>query len=185
MAFFKFCWIDILPTSDPDEIFSAYERAGYPVLYTSAPSKRGIPELGEALRDRITALVGPSGAGKSTLLNTIEPGLGLRVGAVSRSLGLGRHITVEATLHPLKIGGYVADTPGLRKLKLWEIPEGALDWAFRDFRSYLGSCRFPDCRHLQEPECGVRAAVERGEIPEQRHRSYRAILAEREEARPY
>jgi ribosome biogenesis GTPase len=104
---------------------------------------------------------------------------------VSRSLGTGRHTTVEASLHPLAAGGYVADTPGLRKLKLWEVPEGALDAAFREFRPHLGGCRFPDCRHLREPDCAVRAAVERGEIAERRYRSYVVILAEKEGARPY
>lgn len=165
--------------------FRDYESAGYAVLYTSAVSGAGIPELAEALKGRITALVGPSGAGKSALLNAIEPGLGLRVGEVSASLGRGRHTTVEASLHPLTMGGYVADTPGLRKLRLWEVPEGELDHAFREFRPHLGGCRFPDCRHLQEPDCAVRAAVERGEIAERRHQSYAVILAEKEAARPY
>lgn len=176
---------DLTGPEEARERFRDYEAAGYPVLYTSAATKYGIAALTDALCGRITAFVGPSGAGKSTLLNTIQPGLGLRVGEVSRTLGTGRHTTVQASLHPLVVGGYVADTPGLRKLKLWEVPEGALDAAFREFRPYLGRCRFQDCRHLQEPECAVRAAVERGEIAERRYKSYAVILEEKEEARPY
>lgn len=177
--------VDLAATDDALAAFREYESAGYRVVWTSAVRGAGIPELAEALTGRVTAFVGPSGAGKSTLLNAIEPGLGLRVGAVSRGLGHGKHTTVEASLHPLTLGGYVADTPGLRKLRLWEVPEGELDHAFREFRPHLGGCRFPDCRHLQEPGCAVRAAVERGEIAERRHKSYAVILAEKEAARPY
>lgn len=83
------------------------------------------------------------------------------------------------------MGGYVADTPGIQRLRLWESPESALDVAFREFRRYRDRCRFPDCRHVQEPECAVRDAVERGEIAESRYQSYVAIHAEREAARPY
>lgn len=177
--------IDLVDAGEARAAFADYEAAGYTVVYTSAVSGAGIAELAEALRGRTTAFVGPSGAGKSAILNAIEPGLGLRVGEVSRGPGTGRHTTVEASLHPLRAGGYVADTPGLRKLKLWEVPEGELDRAFPEFRPHLGGCRFPDCRHLQEPDCAVRAAVERGAITERRYKSYAVILAEKEEARPY
>jgi ribosome biogenesis GTPase len=177
--------IDLTGADAARAMFATYERIGYPVLYVSAVTGAGLDALADALRGRVTAFVGPSGAGKSTLLNAIEPGLGLRVGAVSRKLGTGRHTTVAASLHPLRMGGYVADTPGLSLLKLHEFPEGALDLAFREFRTYREGCRFADCRHLEEPDCAVREAVARGAIAESRYRSYRAILAEREEARPY
>ncbi len=104
---------------------------------------------------------------------------------MSRALETGKHTTVAASLHPLDVGGYVVDTPGLGKLQFWEVSERELDICFPEFRPYLGACRFPDCRHTQEPGCAVLEAVESGAISEARHGSYVRILEERAADRPY
>ncbi|MGH7719825.1 MAG: ribosome small subunit-dependent GTPase A, partial [Gemmatimonadaceae bacterium] len=157
-----------------------YERAGYPVHYSSVKRPEGLEELGLALRARVTALAGPSGVGKSSLLNAIYPGLDLRVGEISRSVMKGRHTTVGADMHPLPPpgGGYVMDTPGLREVGVWELAPEELARCFLEFRPYLDECRFRDCSHVAEPGCAVREAVTRGEIDGARYDSYAKLYGE-------
>lgn len=173
---------DLLDGEGLPDAFGAHERAGYEVLPTSVPAGAGIAALRERLAGRITVLTGPSGAGKSSLLNAIVPGLDLRVGRVSPRKGRGRHTTVNAALHPLPGGGYVADTPGLQYVEMWNPSAGGLAGAFPEFRPWLGDCRFNDCRHLEEPGCAVLDALERGEIARSRYESYVSLLREAEEA---
>lgn len=157
---------------DAKERFSAYERIGYPVIYTSVRSGQGIHEVRRILSGKISALTGPSGAGKSSLLNAIEEGLSLAVGEIGDTIKKGRHTTRVAELHPLSEGGFVADTPGIRELASFEIPPRELASCFRDLRPFLGDCAFSDCLHDREPQCGVRDALRRGEISAERYDSY-------------
>lgn len=176
--------IDLAEASDGRGLFDLYERIGYEVLYVSAKTRTDVQSLTEHLAGHLTLFVGPSGAGKSSLLNALQPGLGLRVGEVSRVPKSGRHTTVAASLHPLDGGGYVVDTPGLAKLEFWAVGTRELAWCFPEFRPYLGACKFGDCRHLQEPGCAVREAVESGDIPGERYRSYEVMREEAEAGRP-
>ncbi len=170
--------LDLGLSPELEQAIVVYERIGYPVLRTSAVTGEGVADLRLALANRLSAVVGPSGSGKSSLLNVLEPGLDLRVGAVSETVQKGRHTTRVRELHPLAGGGMVADTPGLREIGMWEVDPGELEWAFVEFRPYLNKCRFYDCTHVHEPGCAVRGALERGEISPQRHDSYVRQLAE-------
>lgn len=175
--------VDLTGPESAREIFGPYERIGYPVLYTSAKQVAGVDELVERLCGRTSVLTGPSGVGKSSLLNDIQPGLALRVASVSDAVQKGRHTTVTAQLVPLECGGYVADTPGLRELGLWGIPEDELDRCFPEFESYLGHCRYRNsCTHTHEPGCAVRAAVDGGEVSSSRYDSYARMRAGDEDA---
>jgi ribosome biogenesis GTPase len=170
------------PTDLPPE-FEPYHGAGYDVLITSAKRDWGLEELRERLTDRITVFSGPSGVGKSSLLNSLMPGLDLRVGEVGRRKGRGRHTTVAAALYPFRGGGYVADTPGLQYLALWEVDPRALGHSFPELRGPADECRFADCVHRAEPGCAVREAVDTGVIAPRRYESYRDLLREAEEGR--
>nr|MCU0617458.1 ribosome small subunit-dependent GTPase A [Gemmatimonadaceae bacterium] len=151
---------DLRDGADLQALFGDYERAGYPVHYTSVQTGAGLDALRDVVRGRVSALTGPSGVGKSSLMNALFPGLQLRVGAISESVNKGRHTTVGALLHPLPGGGFVADTPGLREVGLWGIDVREVAACFPEFAPYLASCRFADCTHLVEPGCSLREAVD-------------------------
>jgi ribosome biogenesis GTPase len=155
-----------------------YAPAGYQVLPTSVKEGEGLPELRDLLRGRQSVFTGASGVGKSSLLNWIEPGLKLRVGAISEKWRKGKHTTTAAELIPVAGVGYVVDTPGLREVATWGIDPDALAECFPDFAPYLGHCRFDNCRHLAEPGCAVRAAAADGAIDLDRLVSYERIREE-------
>ncbi|MDB4950717.1 MAG: hypothetical protein JWM27_3366 [Gemmatimonadetes bacterium] len=156
--------------------FAAYERAGYRVIYTAAKQGVGLDALREAICGRTSALTGPSGVGKSSLLNALQPGLGLRVASISEAVGKGKHTTVTAQLIPLECGGYVADTPGLREVGLWQVDLDQLHFYFPEFEPYRGGCRYPTCTHVHEPNCAIRAAVDAGAVDFRRWDSYRRMM---------
>jgi ribosome biogenesis GTPase len=164
--------IDLVSPEKAHELFDIYEDIGYAVIYTSAETGEGVEELHEILKGSISALVGPSGAGKTSLLNTMQPGLGLRVREVSRATRKGRHTTVVPQLVPLEDEGWVADTPGLRALALFDMDPEEVDAYFPDIAPLVADCRFSDCIHTVEPGCAVKEAVEQGEVSRHRYESF-------------
>jgi len=164
---------DLVDRAELEAEMSDYQRIGYPVVLTSAATGEGIDDIRALLHDRVSVLVGKSGVGKSSLLNALEPGLGLRVGEVSKWSGKGRHTTRHLEMFRLRDGGAVIDTPGMREFAIWDISEVDLGHLFPEMRPFLGHCRFgASCAHDREPGCAVKAAVERGEISERRYFSF-------------
>ncbi|MDD6967184.1 MAG: ribosome small subunit-dependent GTPase A [Firmicutes bacterium] len=161
---------------DPAEQLAAtYEKAGFPVIRTSAKTGQGIQELRSILRGKLTAFTGNSGVGKSSVLNRLCPELELATGAVSEKLGRGRHTTRHVELYSLGEDTYVMDTPGFSSFdtdQMDVILKENLQYAFPDFAPCVGRCQFADCSHRKEPGCAVRSAVEAGEIFPSRYDSY-------------
>jgi ribosome biogenesis GTPase len=176
--------IDLVTMKQARDIFGLYETLGYPVLYTSAHTGEGVDTLRDHLQGKISAFAGPSGVGKSSLLNAVQPNLGLHVRAVSEATSKGKHTTHVRELFPLDVGGYVADTPGIRTLALWDTEPEELDAYFIEMRDLVSDCKFSDCTHTHEPGCAVREAVSKGEISTQRYNSYLRLRFE-DESDPY
>ena len=163
---------DLDPAHD---LVRIYEHAGFPVICTSAETGEGVEALRALLEGKLTAFTGNSGVGKSSILNRLAPELKLETGEVSEKLGRGRHTTRHVELYRLGENTYVADTPGFSSFdtdQMELILKENLQYAFPDFGSFIGKCRFDDCSHRKEPDCAVRAAVEAGAIEKSRYESY-------------
>lgn len=171
---------DLLADAEP--LAAPYRKAGYVVVLTSVPDGRGLTTLRAQLEDHISLLTGSTGVGKSSLLNALQPGLRLRTAPVSRKSGVGRHTTVAAEMHHFGENGFVVDTPGLRDIGLWGLEPLEVVAAFPEIANYAVHCRFDNCRHLEEPDCAVAAAVAHGKVAESRLESYRRLYEESMEA---
>ena len=155
-----------------------YELSGYKVIPVSSKSKMNIDKVKEELNNSVVVFAGPSGVGKSSLLNEIDPNFELQTGEVSDKIKRGKHTTRHAELLKLQCGGIVADTPGFSSLTLDDIEENELKDYFIEFDE-VDTCRFGNkCRHENEPGCGVKEAVEAGEISKVRYDSYIQLLNE-------
>jgi len=168
--------IDLARDETEQDILRLYREIGYQVAYVSAQTGQGVEDLRGMLRHKLTVLTGPSGVGKSSLLNALWPDLDLQVGEVSEYHDRGKHTTVVAHLLTPEPHIWVADTPGLRQFRFWDIDPEQLEAFFPEFESYLNTCRFAPCTHMHEPECAIQDAVARGEIDEQRYQSYRKMF---------
>jgi ribosome biogenesis GTPase len=163
---------DLVTAAEAEGLFGLYPPLGYPVLYTSAHTLANLADLRQLLSNKISVFAGPSGVGKSSLLNVLQPGLGLKARAVQQVTFKGRHTTVHPELFSLDPTSFVADTPGLRTLELWDIEPEELDGYFVEMRPFVAECDFNDCTHTHEPGCAIRKAVEGGEIASSRYESY-------------
>ncbi len=168
--------------SERDELLAnveLYRQLGYPVVLTSTVNQEGLDDLQAALQNRVSVFVGKSGVGKSSLLNAIQPGLGLRVNQVSEVTGKGKHTTTHLEMFPLEGGGAIVDTPGMREFGLWDVESDELALFFPEMRPLVGTCKFGlNCRHIEEPGCAIRSAVNRGQVAPRRYESYRKLCEE-------
>jgi len=162
-----------------EELFGVYRKIGYSVLYVSARQKVGLDAVGAVLVGKVSAVAGPSGVGKSRLLNALCPDANQKVGDISMLTQRGKHTTTSAELIPLDTTAqsWIADTPGLQQLEFWDVDKEDIPYCFREFKPYFGTCRYADCIHFDEPGCGIRAAVESGEIDLRRYKSYKQIMS--------
>ena len=172
--------IDLVDSAEMETLFADYVEIGYPVIYTSAEDHSGIDTLSELLKDKVSVFSGSSGVGKSSLLNAVQAGLGIEVGEVSEATTKGMHTTRYPALYKLDIGGYVADTPGIRGVALFNVEPSEVDSYFREIAPLVADCQFGDCTHRNEPGCAVKNAVEEGRVSAERYDSYLRLYEEHE-----
>ncbi len=174
-----------------------YRRAGFAAFCVSAQTGQGVDALRayihQSTAGRIAAFAGASGVGKSTLMNLLFPTLSQQTGNVSEKTARGRHTTRQVTIFPLPLEGtddvcYIADTPGFSLLDFEQfdfMEKDDLPLAMREFRSYLGQCRYTDCTHTKEADCAIVQAVRRGEIAATRHESFLIMYHELKDKKPW
>jgi ribosome biogenesis GTPase len=165
----------------PDEnevlaLSALYRSLGFNVYDVSAVTKEGLEDLRNELKDKTVIFAGNTGVGKSSILNALYPDLHLQTGEISDKLGRGRHTTRHIELYPAN-GGLIGDTPGFGALELdgYNLNAADLQNYFDEFRAFTDQCAFLNCAHINERECGVRAASENGEINAERYNSYRQM----------
>ncbi len=159
-----------------DELKSLYEKIGYKTALVSLENGKGVDEIKNLLKDKITLLSGHSGVGKSTFINIVFPHLDLRTNEVSGWSGKGLHTTTFAEMFNLPFGGKIIDTPGIRELGLVDIPKQELAHYYPEMKNLMNECQFNNCMHINEPGCAIKAAVNEGKIHIERYISYCNIL---------
>lgn len=160
---------------DVDKLYDIYEKAGYKVLKTCSKSGEGKENVAELFKGKITALAGNSGVGKSSLLNMVYESLNLKTGEISEKLNRGRHTTRHVELLDMGDSTFVLDTPGFSSFEIPEMEASQLENCYREFEDFIGKCRFNGCSHINEPDCAVKCALERGEISIERYENYCAL----------
>ena len=158
-----------------------FETLNIPIFFTSVKEKTGIEELSNALCEHSTVLSGPSGVGKSSLINAITGEELQKTGKVSERTWKGKHITSSARMFAMPSGGFLADTPGLRELGIWDMHPDDVPFYFHDFDIFYPKCKFTSCTHRHEPDCAVKQAVEEELIDPERYISYLQIVESLEE----
>lgn len=166
--------------SSVDALLNTYRKAGFTCIVYSDVTKEGVQEVKELLTGKLSAFIGNSGVGKSTLLNNILPDLGLKTADISDKLGRGKHTTRTVELFKTE-SGFIADTPGFSTVDLIRYSlnnKDSLMNCFPEFEDYMGSCMFTSCSHTVEKGCAIIDAVNKGEIAQSRHVSYKLMYEE-------
>ena len=153
-----------------------YSQIGYECLEISAKEHINIDLIKAKMQGKVSTFAGHSGVGKSTLVNAIESSLNLKTKAISTSHSQGQHTTTFAAMYPLSFGGYIIDTPGIKGFGLVDMEKEDLDHYFPEFFKRKELCKFNNCLHFNEPNCAVKAAVEKEEIAYSRYESYLQML---------
>ncbi len=166
-------------SADMDKVkrdFSMYQSAGYTVHYLSVKTLTNVAEFKAQLNHKSHIFLGQSGVGKSSLINQLIPDLNLRVSELSNKSKLGKHTTTNTTLYHIPSGGDLIDSPGIREFQLDELTNQEILSGFREFKPFIGLCKFRNCAHINEPNCAIKEAVESGAINAMRYHNYLNLI---------
>lgn len=172
---------------DEEELFEIkylkhlYSKIGYECIEVSAITGEGVVSVKEKMLGKTSMFAGHSGVGKSTLVNTIEPSLALKTKEISDQHKQGQHTTTFAEMFDLSFNARIIDTPGIKGFGIVDMEKEEIGDFFPEFFERKPDCKFNNCLHIDEPKCAVKDAVEKGEIPYSRYKSYLQIIAGDEE----
>jgi ribosome biogenesis GTPase len=181
---------DIATDEEQQELYDAYEKCGYQVLFISVKEERGLDELKALLKGKTSTLAGPSGVGKSSLLNKLVPDASMQTGELSKKIDRGKNTTRHSELFLVKEltdyegETFIIDTPGFTSLELRDVNTDSLMNYYPEFVEYEPECRFGGCSHIAEPDCGVKNAVNEGKVSKVRYDNYKVIYSELKGMRP-
>ena len=153
-----------------------YETIGYPCLETSVPDGRNLDKFKTLLKGKVNVVSGKSGTGKSSLINSADPGLQIRTESISNYHRTGKHTTTFAEMHPLKFGGYVIDTPGIKGFGMIDMDREEIYHFFPEIFKLSENCQYYNCLHTKEPNCAVKQGLETGEVYPSRYKSYLSLI---------
>ena len=204
--------IDLADPEKLSDLVRTYQKAGYPVLTASVKEKKGLSEIRKVLEGKTTTVAGPSGVGKSSLINSLQSGIQMETGEISKKIARGKNTTRHAQIIPLHLSKdssdheasdhaasaeasegasgeavetYIVDTPGFSSVLIPEMKKESLDDCFPEFHDYIPRCRFAECAHIHEPDCAVKDAVEAGAIARSRYENYLLLYEEIKNRRSY
>lgn len=162
-----------------------YRSCGYETLCVSAKEHQGIDKLKAILAGKTTTVAGPSGVGKSSLINELQSGIQMETGAISTKIERGKHTTRHSELIAMENNTYILDTPGFSSLELFDLEKEDLAKHYPEFDKYECYCKFGGCAHISEPVCGIKEAVEDGDISALRYENYKLLYEELKAKKKY
>lgn len=168
--------LDQQSDSGVDAIVKSYQEIGYQVIPVSAKNNGGINKLKAYLKNKSCIFVGQSGVGKSSLINQMVPENNSAVGPLSEATNEGTHTTTASKLIHLDSGGVIIDSPGIREFALTHLDQETIIQGFKDFRPFLGYCKYRDCKHENDAGCALVEAIATGKLQQQRLDNYRQII---------
>ena len=176
---------DLATEEELEFLYETYKSCGYQVILSSTFNGEGLEEIREILKGKTTVVAGPSGVGKSSIANALQENVQMETGEISKKLKRGKHTTRHSQVIPVGKDTYLMDTPGFSSLYLTDIEEQELKDYFPEFREYEDQCRFQGCRHIHEPGCAVKEALNNHKISSLRYEDYLGLHEEIKEKRRF
>lgn len=170
--------IDLVDQEKLKEYSGIYEPAGYNVIFTCTKTKEGLGSIRSLLEGKTTTVAGPSGVGKSSIINCLQSDITMETGTISEKIERGKHTTRHSEIIPVSHDTYIMDTPGFSSMDVPGFEKEDLWTCYPEFVRHEPYCRFIGCSHINEPDCGVKVAVEDGEISPVRYENYKLLYEE-------
>lgn len=176
---------DLVNQDEIEHLKSIYQPAGYNVLFTSTKSGEGIDDIKNLLKGKTATVAGPSGVGKSSIINMLQDGVVMETGVISTKIERGKHTTRHSEIIPVMKDSFIMDTPGFSSMDVPGFEKEELWTCYPEFREYEPYCRFQGCSHINEPDCGVKSALDEGKISQVRYENYKLLYEELKNIRKF
>ena len=176
---------DLASEEEKQTLREIYGNSGCEILFISAKQDDGIEEIRKVLKGKTSTVAGPSGVGKSSLINKLQSDINMETGSISEKIERGKHTTRHTEFIPIGDDTFIMDTPGFSSLAVFDMEKEELEQYYPEFDEYRDNCRFNGCSHTHEPGCGVKEAIEAGDISKERYENYKLIYEELKNKKKY